>query len=286
MQIDNWTSAVADLERSGRAYVLITLLGARGSTPRDSGTKMVVSEETTYGSIGGGHLEFKTLEIAARLLRQGESAQHIEHFPLGAKLGQCCGGSTTVLFESFAGNHFNIMLFGAGHVGKALAGILAQMPCSLHWVDSRSELFPAGPLASIMPILSDEPQGEVINMPPGAYYLIMTHNHQLDYAILETVLKRGDAAYVGLIGSATKWRRFKLRLAHRGFPESVQERVHCPIGLSEVPGKRPIEVAVSVAGEIIANFHAEDGEQATQRGIAWRDLQALTVDADAGTEPR
>jgi xanthine dehydrogenase accessory factor len=263
----NWVDAVAELEQLGSAYVLVTVLGARGSTPRESGTKMVFSDQRNYGTIGGGHLEHQASKIAAELLIADSCQQKIEYFPLGPSLGQCCGGSTTLLFESFPASAQNIMLFGAGHVGQALSGILSQLPCSLHWVDSREQQHPATLAKNVIAITSDSPADEVGNMPAGSDYLIMTHNHQLDFEILEAVLNRSDARYIGLIGSTTKWRRFQMRLEHKGYTPDAFAGVHCPVGFDSVPGKRPIEVAVSIAAELIALNHADVNDTPTQRGV-------------------
>ena len=119
-------------------------------------------------------------------------------------------------------------------------------------------------------------------MPPGSWFIIMTHNHQLDYEILRAVLDRGDAAYIGMIGSSTKWRRFQMRLQHQGYSPGVCETVHCPIGLDTVPGKRPIEVAVSVAAEIIGLYNQSTTRRSTQRGPARLDLQQLVANLTAG----
>lgn len=271
----NWIDAAKELHQRGESYVLITLLGSRGSTPRNSGTKMLVAADGSVGTIGGGHLEHKAMAIAAQMLGEEEAQQRIEHFPLGPSLGQCCGGSTTVLFESFSANTFNIALFGAGHVGQALAGILGQLPCRLNWIDSRDNQHPRQLSANVLAIVSDSVADEVAAMPAASYYLIMTHNHQLDFEILEAVLKRGDAHYVGLIGSTTKWRRFQMRLEHKGYRQSVYQQVRCPIGMAAVPGKRPIEVAVSVAAEIIADQHACRPRQEVQKGVSWRELKQV-----------
>jgi xanthine dehydrogenase accessory factor len=271
----NWVGALSQLQECGSDYVLITLLGSRGSTPRESGTKMVVSGQASFGTIGGGHLEFKAIEMASDMLKQADPQQKIEYFPLGPGLGQCCGGSTTVLFESFKGSRFNIMLFGAGHVGLALTDILKQLPCRLHWVDNRESLHPASLPTNVVPVISDRPAEEVADMPPGSYYLIMTHNHQLDFEILEAVLNRGDAHYVGLIGSDTKWRRFKMRMEHKAYPAEFYSQVHCPVGLSEVPGKRPIEVAVSIAGELIALNNAQESAPTKHRGVSLREARQI-----------
>ncbi|MGI9285162.1 MAG: xanthine dehydrogenase accessory protein XdhC [Pseudomonadales bacterium] len=272
---NDWVTAVNQLQQSGEAYVLITLLGSRGSTPRDSGTKMVVAASGSFGTIGGGHLEHKAMAIAARMLAGEDEQQRIEHFPLGPSLGQCCGGSTTVLFESFPANTFNIMLCGAGHVGQALAGILCQLPCRMTWIDSRDNQHPQQLASNVQAIVSDSVADEVAGMPAASDYLIMTHNHQVDFEILEAVLRRGDAHYVGLIGSATKWRRFQMRLEHKGYEPDFYQHVRCPVGLAAVPGKRPIEVAVSVAAEIIAKHHANKPQKEVQKGVSWRELKQV-----------
>jgi xanthine dehydrogenase accessory factor len=258
----SWLNALNLLTAQGDRHVMITLIGSTGSTPRDIGTKMVVSEDSIYGSIGGGQLEYKCLDIAAAMLSAGSEEQRIEHFPLAASLGQCCGGSNTVLFESFNPRKLTIALFGAGHVGKSVCGILQQLPCQILWVDCRENLHPKELPSNVTGLVSDGPAEEVASLPAGSHYLIMTHSHQLDFEILEAILRRDDARYVGLIGSRTKWRRFQRRLEHRGYSPDVYRRVDCPAGLSEVPGKLPVEVAVSIAGRVIAEYQATSGEQA------------------------
>lgn len=280
-----WHEVVSDLEAKGEAYVLITLLGTRGSTPRNSGTKMIVSAEKSYCTIGGGQLEFHAIAKAQALLStmeaSGENSQQIEHFPLGARLGQCCGGSASILFESFAAAEVNIMLFGAGHVGKALVSVLAHLPCRVHWVDSREQEFPETLPGNTIRIVSDTPAAEVKTLPPGSYYIVMTHNHPLDFDITQAALERKDAAYVGLIGSNTKWQRFKMRFEHRRYKQDFYAPVRCPIGLSEVPGKLPMEVAVSIAGEIIADYKARQKTKPVQQGIHWRELKSLATKENA-----
>jgi xanthine dehydrogenase accessory factor len=280
----NWIDAIQQCTQLGEAYVLVTVLGAQGSTPRDNGTKMVITGEQIYGSIGGGNLEYQAMSIAAELLRAGTEQQCIKHLPLGARLGQCCGGSTTLLFECFPGTDVTIMLFGAGHVGQALVAILQHLPCHLQWVDTRANQHPPGLPANVIPIVSDSPDAEVTSMPEKGYYIVMTHNHQLDFDILESVLKRGDARYVGLIGSVTKWERFKLRFRHKGYDDSFFQPVRCPIGLTSVPGKLPIEVAVSVAAEIIGVMHENQGKRPVRRGVPWSQLrQMITESETSGT---
>lgn len=274
-----WYEVIKQLESENQDYVLVTVLGTRGSTPRDCGTKMIVSRTKSYATIGGGHLEFKAIEQARKLLNEPLSQQKFEHFPLGAKLGQCCGGQATILFESFIKTSIDIMLFGAGHVGKALVSILAGLPCRVHWVDSREHEFPDNLASNISKIVSDSPSDEVKTMPENAYYVIMTHNHPLDFAISEAILKRNDAHYIGLIGSKTKWKRFQMRFEHRGYNSELYSSIRCPLGHSNVPGKLPCEVAVAVAGEIISLYHQQQPNQPIQQGIDWRHFKPLKPNA-------
>ena len=271
-----WYEVIKRLESENRDYVLVTVLGTRGSTPRDCGTKMVVTRNKSYATIGGGHLEFKAIEQARQLLTEAQSRQKFEHFPLGAKLGQCCGGQATILFESFVKTNIDIMLFGAGHVGKALVSILADLPCRVQWVDSRKHEFPDNLSRNITKIVSDSPSDEVRTMPKNAYYVIMTHNHPLDFAISEVILKRNDAQYIGLIGSKTKWKRFQMRFEHKGYQPELYSSIRCPVGHSNIPGKLPSEVAVAVAGEIICLYHQQQPNKLKQQGVNRPHLKSLT----------
>lgn len=267
-----WMDAVARLRDSAEPYVLITVIGVQGSTPRESGCKMLVTADTMVDTIGGGHLEFAAIEHARKLLLDGRDTQALEHFPLGPRLGQCCGGRASLLFECFAARGPHVVLFGAGHVGRALAPLLAGLPLRLEWVDSRAAEFPARVPEGIRVRLLDEPEDAVSEAPPGSYFLVMTHNHPLDYALAEAVLKRGDAGFLGMIGSRTKARRFQMRLEQRGYPPELIAQMHCPIGLAEVPGKRPLEVAISIAAQVIARYHQDEPARQTRSGIEWADL--------------
>jgi xanthine dehydrogenase accessory factor len=278
----HWADIVAQLNQRNQAYVLVTVLGVKGSAPRDSGTKMIVTPEQTHNTIGGGNLEYLVTEQARAMLQQPTNDQHLEHYPLGPKLGQCCGGSTTILFESFASTRADLMLFGAGHVGTALSKIMLDLPVSLRWVDNRAAQF-SQQLSSekLLVIVSDDPTQEIASMPSDSYYIIMTHDHDLDFKLCVTILKRGDARFIGLIGSATKWLRFRKRLSEAGFSEAEINQIQCPIGLDAVPGKRPMEVAVSVASQFIADYQSRTTDQGKQQGVQWKQFKAIEPIAKA-----
>ena len=267
----DWLDTSRKLKQNGIDFVLVTVLGARGSTPRETATKMVFTGKESFGSIGGGHLEFKAEEIAQEMLLETADSQRIEHFKLGPSLGQCCGGSCSILFEVFRPLRMNLVLFGAGHVGQTLVGILQALPINVFWIDSRMTTIKpnAGPNVKI--IESDEPKDEIARMPANTSYLIMTHNHQLDYDILCSVINRGDGDYIGVIGSDTKWRKFQARLAHQGYKPESYAKIFCPVGLREVTGKRPMEVAVSIAAQLIQH-HNHKLNKGTQRGLHWKVL--------------
>jgi xanthine dehydrogenase accessory factor len=287
----NWNQASLSLSQQGKAYVLITIVGVTGSTPRNSGTKMVVSQNEIFDTIGGGHLEFKAIKQARKLLLGNKDCQSIEHFQLGSQLGQCCGGNASVLFECFSANTINIAVFGAGHVGQALIPILAGLPCQTTWVDSRAEQFPANTehFANIVTLVTDDPASEVASMPANTLYVVMTHNHQLDFEISHKVLKRGDFHYLGLIASDTKWRRFQQRYKHRDVSQQLVERMNCPIGLEQVVGKLPMEVAVSISSAVIESYQSllvgnEQAKAAKNKGIAWKEIKQLLTLQESNQE--
>ena len=257
----SWISALAELQQKGEACVLVTIIEERGSTPRNAGSKMVVTAERIFETIGGGHLEYKAMELAREMLTSRSQDTRLERFSLGASLGQCCGGATVLLFEPMGQPQAQIAVFGAGHVGRALVPLLASLPCKVRWIDSRENEFPEHIPAGVVKIVNDEVVDEVDNMPPGSYYIVMTHNHQLDLELTAAILKRGDFAYYGLIGSKTKRVKFEHRLRERGFADTLMARMRCPMGLAEVKGKLPVEIAVSIAGEVIATYNALLGEK-------------------------
>jgi xanthine dehydrogenase accessory factor len=245
-----WLRALSELDRAGEASVLVTVLSARGSTPREAGCKMVVTRDALFGTIGGGNLEFVCID-AAREMLDGAPGPMTRDFPLGPALGQCCGGHVTVVFEPMRPARAHVALFGAGHVGRALVRLLGDLPLRVSWIDSRPDAFPAGVAANVTPSLVPHPAGRVASLPADAIVLVMTHDHQLDFAIVEAALSRGDFAAVGLIGSETKRARFVRRLAANNLGAEAIARLVCPIGLPGIGGKLPAEIAIAVAGQIL-----------------------------------
>ncbi len=247
--------------------VVVEVTEAKGSAPRAAGTRMLVAAAQTVGTIGGGHLELKAIQSAREMLRTQELAPHSEHYPLGPALGQCCGGAVTLGFAALddaalarwpaAPPMFHLQLYGAGHVGRAIATLLATLDVVVDWIDEREEEFASRTTlgtpwpSHIRQVCVDAVDAEVREAPPGAYYLVLTHNHDLDLRITEAILRRGDFAFLGLIGSRTKRQRFIHRYEQRGIAPDVIARMTCPIGVEGITGKQPEIIAVGVVAQLL-----------------------------------
>lgn len=325
--MNEWIDELCDLSAADEPAVLVTVAGIKGSAPREVGAKMIVTPRETIGTIGGGQLEYQCTRVAVGLL--GDEQMLLRSFPLGAAMGQCCGGVVEILFEPLgtgmpawlrdlrtlhgqrepavvttrisrtapgkfvvtadevfgvpdsdtlprmvahardllrvhgkAERHvqefyepvvvpgLNIAVFGAGHVGTAVVATLAGLDCNIRWVDSRRNVFRQVP-ANVRAIEAEQPALEVAAMPPASFYLVMTHSHAMDFEICDRILKRGDASYCGLIGSRSKRRRFEKRFRQQGMTEARIAELVCPIGVAGISGKKPAEIAVAAAAEIL-----------------------------------
>ena len=251
----------------GRAAIVVEVTQALGSAPREAGTRMLVSATEAIGTVGGGHLELKAIAHAREMLRTRELEPHTEHFPLGPALGQCCGGAVTLAYGALDAQAlarwpetqplFHLQLYGAGHVGRAIATLLATLDASVDWIDEREEEFPAlihlgAPWPDhIRRVCVDAVEGEVRLAPAGAFYLVLTHNHDVDLRISEAILKRGDFGFFGLIGSKTKRNRFIHRFEQRGIAADTIARMTCPIGVDGINGKEPEWIAVAVVAQLL-----------------------------------
>lgn len=268
----NERSTAAAWLASGEHAVVVEVIEARGSVPRGAGTRMLVGAAATAGTIGGGHLELKAIAHARARLREGAAAaaadDDVLHFPLGPALGQCCGGAVTLRFSALdaallaawpeAAPRFRLQLYGAGHVGRAIVRALAPLNVLVDWIDEREDEFPAAfpggsgawP-AQVRKVCVDVPEDEVMDALPGGWYLVLTHRHDLDLRITEAVLRRGDFAFLGLIGSQTKKQRFVHHFERRGIAPGVIDRMTCPIGIAGIDGKEPEVIAAAVAAQLL-----------------------------------
>lgn len=331
--MNRWIDDLHDALRGEEAAVIATVAGVRGSAPRETGAKMIVTGTQTIGSVGGGQLEYQCTRIAVEQMRKSGANRERRlqrRFPLGTNCGQCCGGVVDIIFERVASSNaewleelkrlhddrrpavlvtplgnvggrylvteercmqfatelacpdgviagarelitangratlldnfllepalqseFRVAIFGAGHVGAATVDVLARLDCDIRWIDSRRNIFPAQLPANVAAVESATPAQEVAAMPPGTYYLVLTHSHPLDFEICDQVLRRGDFGYCGLIGSMSKRRRFERDMRRQSMPDALLEKLVCPIGVEGIEGKKPAEIAIAIAAEIL-----------------------------------
>jgi xanthine dehydrogenase accessory factor len=229
--------------------IRVRITRTRGSAPREPGAAMIVTADSVRGTIGGGQLEYMAIDRARQML-----ARHEDHagmtVPLGPEIGQCCGGRvdlelTRIVEPPAAPEHPQVLIFGAGHVGRALARALALLPLRPILIDQRAtELALATGETRLTPL----PEAEIRNAPVGSSHVVLTHDHALDFLLACEALRRPDAPYVGMIGSKTKLAQFRRFARARGQDCS---RLTCPIGAGHSRDKRPEVIAAFTAAELI-----------------------------------
>jgi len=354
--MDSWLDPVKTEISLNNGFVLLTIIATKGSTPCTNGDKIVFTKnENSFGSIGGGNLEFKSLAFAKEMLGQKMNTRQLVKYPLGATLGQCCGGYVKVLFESFidddedlshnnswieqvsalykkgedfilatiididkknhsstqkciyTNNNFysslsnkklsnfieesasNLMqsaqsptivefeddsetkaqvllekvnssevlpvvVFGAGHISRALMPIIINLPIKLYWIDDRQEQFDqyVGDTSQIN-IICDDFLTSMADLPNEIYTLVITYSHQIDFEICEKMIIQNNFSYLGMIGSSIKGRKFRDRFAQKNYSKDVIDKFTCPIGEKQKLLKSPTSIAITIAMDLI-NF--------------------------------
>lgn len=255
---------LAEFLDADRPVIRVRLTGVRGSSPREAGAEMFVAESDMLGTIGGGQLEHIAVGAARKLLVAGDLATELD-VPLGPEIGQCCGGRVSVALtrmsnadrksalvragaESAGRPHVYIM--GGGHVGRALADLFQHLPFRTIVVDQREEELDRCH-ADVEKRVNAIPEIDIMTAPGGSAFIVLTHDHGLDFLLASTALERGDTAYVGLIGSATKRAKFAAWLRKHSASTGVDALV-CPIGQSESRDKRPEIIAAHVVAEVVS----------------------------------
>ncbi len=264
-----WLDSACELLVTEPAIVRVTVTAVRGSSPREAGATMLVARQSQAGTIGGGNLEWRALEQARHMLAAGSAPLlHTEELRLGPDLAQCCGGVVMLSLERMPATARAQLLarraaqerepapalwiFGAGHVGKALLRLFDELPLfDILWIDSRAGLLPATHAAHVRTRCVPEPAELVCEAPAGAAFLVLTHDHELDFQICAAILARADAAWTGLIGSQSKAARFRSRLRRAGCSETAIATLQCPVGLTAIRSKLPAAIAVGIAAELL-----------------------------------
>ena len=278
-----WPVIAAALSTHGTC-VLVSVVRAEGSTPREVGARMIVTPDGFHGTIGGGTLEWRALAQAQAMLGKPQAIKTMTQ-SLGPDLGQCCGGRVTLAFEAFdAASIANvaslarrelegpfatvdripgvplteqfgearrrIIVFGAGHVGRALMLALAPLPFDVTLADPRPAQLPPVAPANVS-LTGDDPVAVAAAAPPASFTVIMSHSHTLDLAIADAALRNANIEQVALIGSATKRARFEKRLGEAGVDPARIAHMICPIGIGGIRSKHPAAIAASVAAQVL-----------------------------------
>lgn len=241
----------------------VEITRTRGSAPRDAGTAMKVTATDTQGTIGGGALEHAAIATARAMLARG-ARDRTETLPLGPRLGQCCGGSVSLRYTAepvatdrdeppahfampVAARPVDLWLWGAGHVGRAVARAAPPQVFRVTWIDTAADRFPQQVAPHIRVVPTPDMPRLAAHAPKGAHHLIFTYSHDIDFALCAALLQNG-AASIGLIGSDTKWTRFGTRLRALGLDPAP---ITCPIG-DKALGKTPAQIAQGTVAALLS----------------------------------
>lgn len=247
---------LAELARSGVPFVSVTMVEAIGSTPQDTGSKMLVTTSGLHsGTVGGGKVEFKAIQHAQELLKQSGGAAPPHEFVewnLQRDVGMTCGGVVKLFFEAYNHCDWQLVIFGAGHVANAVVQCLSQLDCRTTCIDSRAEWLEKIPEHErLQKICTNDLPGQVASLPAEAFVICMTMGHATDRPVLEEIFRQGRTfPYLGVIGSKAKRSVLVRELIAAGFSKEISESFRCPIGLP-IGTNQPGEIAVSVVAELI-----------------------------------
>ena len=231
----NWLDDLLLAQESGEPVVLASRVDGAAACKR-----VIITDIATNDSLPG-----EVAKAAQDLLQTQQGSGTKEPIITVESQGQ------TWWLEPPADDLMHVMLFGAGHVGQAVATSLSPLPFRVTWIDSREGLFPPDLPVAFETVHCDDPTAAVARAEAGSIFVVMTHSHQLDEDICLQVLERDDFTWLGLIGSITKRRRFVHRLGQRGIGPSQLERLVCPIGLSGIHGKLPATIALSLVAQLM-----------------------------------
>lgn len=258
------TAALRAFLQASPSVALVEVREASGSTPREEGAWMLVSPEAIFGTIGGGQLEFIAIAKARELISDNLANGALD-IPLGPEIGQCCGGRVALDIrvpdqeersaflkraDEEAASFPQVILFGGGHVGHALAAALTPLPVRVLVVETREEALEDFP-SDVETRLAALPEEAVRSAPAGTAFVVLTHDHALDFLLVAEALARDDAAYVGMIGSKTKRATFRSWYLKNGGDERRFAQLTTPIGGNAVHDKRPAVIAAMAAAEIL-----------------------------------
>lgn len=268
-----WVDALVARERAGENAVLASVADG----PR-AGRKVVVVAGAREGTLGDAALDAAAVAESRALLALPDTDTDPRLHRLAA-----AGATALVLLEPVRPPDFAVLVFGAGHVGRALVDVLATTHCRITWVDSRPGQFPDSVPAHVRTVTTGDPAAEIAGAAAGACCVVLTHSHALDYELVEHALARDDLAYVGMIGSTPKRNRLVKYLRDEGVSEDRIDRLICPIGVPGIGGKHPATIAIAVAAQLLQRRETPTGAAPRPGGPAERERRRRALERLAGS---
>lgn len=259
------------LQREGPAFVLVVLAESLGSTPQDTGAKMLVTAAGLHtGTVGGGKVEAKAIALAQEMLAGTGASPRLVNWALKTDVGMTCGGSVKLYFEPHsgggAGPAWPVWIFGAGHVAQALVSVLVPLDCQLTVVDPRREWLDKLPRGrNVRYIEAADPADLVPAMPDRAFLVCLGQGHAADRPVLQRALAERGFPFVGVIGSDSKARILQKELIAGGLAEQRAKEFHCPVGLP-FGNNDPREIALSIAAQLMTKRDALKSQTPPSKG--------------------
>ena len=249
-----WLAAVRACERTAAPFALVAVVGGGPA----ASLRLVVTADDVRGTLGAGPLDSAAIVAARARLAAVRDTRGGD----AGGTGLAATGDATLLVHVVRPAGFDVLVFGNGHVGRALVQVLGALPARVTWIDERAADFPPAVPPNVEIVATDVPEAELSAAPPGSYVVITTHSHALDFDLALAALARDDWRYLGMIGSRPKRAQFERRAAQRGFGADATARLTCPIGTAFAPirSKEPGTIAVAVAGEILMHRERAQSE--------------------------
>ncbi|MCM2352844.1 MAG: xanthine dehydrogenase accessory protein XdhC [Pseudobdellovibrio sp.] len=252
-----------ELKNAAQSFVVVTVIGSRGSAPQDAGAKAIILENGLHwGTVGGGRVEAKAIVHSQSLLKENKTGPELITWNLQKDISMSCGGEITYLFEVHRYTTWPIVVFGAGHVAQALIRVLLNLNCQITCVDNRTEWLDKLPESfNLKKIHSEDPPSVVETLDKNSFFVIMTQGHAMDLPILKKLFTvHPEAPYIGNMGSKVKGMRLRKELQEFGISADALKDFHCPIGIP-LGQNDPYEIAISIAGQLIQVRDQVNGQQ-------------------------
>ncbi|MEW5758979.1 MAG: xanthine dehydrogenase accessory protein XdhC [Candidatus Omnitrophota bacterium] len=246
----NLLSKIEEYLSSSKKFALVTIVDVKGSTPRQIGARMIVfSNGSIEGTIGGGKIEYDIQKDSQYLIRHSQSC--LKEYSLNKERGLLCGGKMSVFIEVFKPKE-KIIIFGAGHIGKALYKLASVLDFEIIIIDQRKEFAKKDIFPNAKKIICKSPMEAIkeLNINKNSYIVIVTHGHEHDYIILKNIIK-SSVVYIGMIGSKNKIKSIFNKLRVTGISQNLIKKIYAPIGLN-LGGDSPEEIALSILAEIVS----------------------------------